>query len=157
VLWEIGRFISGVSDPHLVVKKALLRDEETSGVLEMFDKNDYRGAFLRCKLLADLGNPIAQNNLGVFFETGTGTERNDGEAERYYRMAAEHEVADAQFNLSAILCAEILAEQCTAPHDQKEAKLTEGLHWAKKAREAGQPAAKAAERKIAASLRNGRY
>jgi hypothetical protein len=43
--------------------------------------------------------PIAQSNLGVSYEHGTGVVQNPAEAVRWYRLAADQGYAHAQYNL----------------------------------------------------------
>ena len=51
------------------------------------------------RALAEQGNAVAQNNLGVRYDNGRGVPEDDAEAVRWYRLAADQEYAIAQFNL----------------------------------------------------------
>jgi hypothetical protein len=57
------------------------------------------------KAQADNGNVVAQSNLGVCYDNGTGVERNEQESVRWYRLDSDQGDIDAQFNLG--LCYEI--------------------------------------------------
>lgn len=48
---------------------------------------------------AEEGHPVAQYNLGYFYETGNGVPKDLKEAIKWYRMAAEQKLAPAQNNL----------------------------------------------------------
>ncbi len=69
------------------------------------------------------GDPAAQNKVGSYSKIGIGTERNDREAARWYRAAAEQGYAEAQFNLG-----EMYEEGRGVKLD-----LAEALDWYRKA------------------------
>lgn len=50
--------------------------------------------------LAEQGNAKIQNKLGYLYETGSGLEKNEEEAVKWYKKAAEQGYAKAQFNLA---------------------------------------------------------
>jgi TPR repeat protein len=60
-------------------------------------------AFEDAAVLADLGSPKSQYNLGVFYENGIGVEKNKVRAVSWYRKAAQNGVAEAQYNLACHL------------------------------------------------------
>ena len=62
-------------------------------------KQDYREAARWYRKAADLGDPIAQYNLGVMYRSGQGVPQNSSEAARWYQKAAEQGDPDAQKNL----------------------------------------------------------
>jgi len=62
-------------------------------------KQDYREAARWYRKAADLGDPIAQYNLGVMCRSGQGVPQNNSEAARWYQKAAEQGDPDAQKNL----------------------------------------------------------
>src|ERR1700692_2745247 len=64
-----------------------------------FELGDYPTALKELLPLAKLGNADAQYSLGVMYGNGQGVPRNEKEAARWYRLAAEQGDADAQFNL----------------------------------------------------------
>ena len=49
--------------------------------------------------LAEQGDALAQNNLGVAYANGDGVAENDAEAVKWYRKAADQGEAMAQLNL----------------------------------------------------------
>jgi TPR repeat protein len=51
------------------------------------------------RLLAELGDPAAQHNMGVMHESGEGVPQDDKEAVRWYRLSAAQGAAYAQTNL----------------------------------------------------------
>ena len=57
---------------------------------------------------AQSGNAAAQTNLGIMYEAGIGTETSDSQAEYWYRRAAEAGLRDGQYQLGAILAADML-------------------------------------------------
>ena len=48
---------------------------------------------------AEMGEPMAQFNLGCCYRDGTGVKQDYGKMHEYYRLAVEKGNADAQFNL----------------------------------------------------------
>jgi TPR repeat protein len=59
----------------------------------------FEEAATHCRLAAEQGNPVAQNNLGVMYAAGEGVEKSDREAFVWYRKAAEQGIALTQNNL----------------------------------------------------------
>ncbi len=59
----------------------------------------YHGALTRWLPLANAGNDKAQYMLGVMYENGTGVPKDEAEAVRWYRRAADQGNALAQRNL----------------------------------------------------------
>jgi TPR repeat protein len=55
--------------------------------------------FESLKALAEKEDAKAQTNLGLMYETGEGVEKDDKEAVKWYRKAAEQGEHAAQFNL----------------------------------------------------------
>ena len=53
-------------------------------------KKDYKTAFNYYLQAAELGNAIAQNNLGLCYEKGRGVKKNKQEALKWYEKAAEN-------------------------------------------------------------------
>lgn len=66
------------------------------------DLNDPFAAFSLWKELADLGNPTAQYNLGVFYLKGTGTSKNREKAKACFSRALTDGVKEAQSCLDLI-------------------------------------------------------
>ena len=63
------------------------------------NSGDYATAFRELLPYAKQGNAGAQYTLGVMYENGDGVPRDDVEAVKWYRKAAEQEFAEAQHNL----------------------------------------------------------
>ena len=57
----------------------------------------------RAKQAAEQGDPRAQNSFGLIFASGRGVPRNDAEASKWFRRAAQQGMAEAQFNLGNML------------------------------------------------------
>lgn len=65
-----------------------------------FDKGDWSGAFREWRHLAENGDPRAQTNIGILYETGQGVPPNFDEAERWLNEAAKQGFAPAQRKLA---------------------------------------------------------
>ena len=52
--------------------------------------------------LAEEGNVIAQNRLGLFYKVGRGVPQNYGQAKRWFEEAAKQGLAEAQINLGTL-------------------------------------------------------
>ena len=63
---------------------------------------DFATALKEWKPLAEEGNAVAQNNLGLMYHNGWGVPQDYKEAARLYRLAAEQGYADAQGNLGVM-------------------------------------------------------
>ena len=63
---------------------------------------DFATALKEWKPLAEEGNAVAQNNLGLMYQNGWGVPQDYKEAVYWYRLAAEQEHAKAQFNLGVM-------------------------------------------------------
>ena len=66
---------------------------------------DSRTAFRLYQAAAAAGDPVAQSNLGIFYQNGQGTRRDDREAVRLYQLAADQGYPPAQDNLGLMLVA----------------------------------------------------
>ncbi len=62
-------------------------------------RGDYATALKEWRPLAEQGNAIAQNNLGLMYNNGEGVPQDYEEALRWYRLAAAQGNAIAQNNL----------------------------------------------------------
>ena len=58
---------------------------------------DHRRAFLHWELSASAGHERAQFNIGYMYAKGQGVKRDDAEAARWFRKAANQGLASAQF------------------------------------------------------------
>ena len=84
----------------LVFSGAVQSDEAAGNSVEAAESSSDHDAI---RILADQGDANAQLNLGDNFYFGQGVEQNFAEAARWYRMAAEQGLADAQFRLGLIV------------------------------------------------------
>ena len=66
---------------------------------EAYGRGDFATAFQRLRPLAEHGDAIAQDNLGVMHDAGQGVPQDYTEAAEWYRLAAEQGYAGAKFNL----------------------------------------------------------
>lgn len=57
--------------------------------------------FRETKLLAEQGNATAQHNLGYMYDFGEGVPKNDAEAVKWYRLAAEQGEVFSQARLDS--------------------------------------------------------
>lgn len=74
-----------------------------AGAAVAADKEGTRPAgFADTKVSAEKGNPVAQNNLGVMFATGSGVTQDYKAAAKWYERAAEQGYAVAQHNLGGL-------------------------------------------------------
>ena len=70
--------------------------------LTAFQSGDFATALKEWKPLAEEGNAVAQNNLGLMYHNGWGVPQDYKEAARLYRLAAGQEHAKAQYNLGVM-------------------------------------------------------
>jgi TPR repeat protein len=70
--------------------------------LAAYRKKDFATALSEWRPLAIFGNARAQFTLGTMYETGSGVTRNDREAVKWFRFAADQGRADAQNNLGVM-------------------------------------------------------
>ena len=63
---------------------------------------DFATALKEWKPLAEEGNAVAQNNLGLMYHNGWGVPHDYKEAVYWYQLAAEQEHAKAQYNLGVM-------------------------------------------------------
>lgn len=68
-----------------------------------YNIKDYIKAFQEFSLLAEQGDAVAQNNLGIMYGSGRGVAKNEKLAALWYRKAAEQNDAQAQYNLGVML------------------------------------------------------
>jgi TPR repeat protein len=66
---------------------------------DAYISGDYATALKEFRPLADQGDAVAQNKLGLMYENGEGVTQDYAEAVKWYRKAAEQGFAWAQFNL----------------------------------------------------------
>ena len=66
---------------------------------EAYKNNDYKTAYLIWSKLAEEGDSIAQNSLGVLFQKGQGVEKNYFESYKWFKTSAEDGYTPAQVSL----------------------------------------------------------
>ncbi|WP_051940815.1 tetratricopeptide repeat protein [Stenoxybacter acetivorans] len=64
-----------------------------------YQHQDYAAALREWQLLAEQGDAIAQNNLGVMYDKGQGVAQDDQATAKWFRLAAEHGNVSAQYFL----------------------------------------------------------
>ena len=67
--------------------------------IEAFNLRNYETAYAEWLPLAQQGDPSAQYNLGLLYHYGLGLRRDEGEAAKWYGLAAEQGDPDAQFQI----------------------------------------------------------
>ncbi len=67
--------------------------------IEAPERGDYQAALKEILSLAEQGDAVAQNKLGVMYDNGEGVLADDQEAVRWYRLATDQGDATAQRNL----------------------------------------------------------
>lgn len=73
------------------------------GLSKMYlDQENYEKAFIFSEKAAELGNPEAQYNLGVFFEQGVYVKKDKKQAEYWYEKAAKQGHINAINNLNIL-------------------------------------------------------
>ena len=92
-----------------------------------YKRGDYATALREWGPLAEQGNAIAQNNLGLMYGQGRGVPHDDARAVKWYRKAAEQGNATAQHNLGLMY-----DDGQGVPQDYAEA-----VKWYRKAAEQG--------------------
>jgi TPR repeat protein len=70
--------------------------------LPAYQRADYEKAFRGFAALAEKGQPQAQNYLGFMYEYGQCVAQDINAAVEYYKMAADQNDKDAQFNLGRL-------------------------------------------------------
>ena len=67
-----------------------------------YQSGDYNQAFKLFQPLAQQGDALAQNNLGVMYENGQGVAQNHQQAFTWFQRAANQGDDDAQYNLGVM-------------------------------------------------------
>jgi len=91
-----------------------------------FEKGEYTAAMKEFKVLADDGNPTAQNYLGRIYSEGRGIPKNISEAVKWYRRAARQGNAESQYQLGSFYSSGMVVPMFQAP-EQKKTRLIENL------------------------------
>jgi len=97
-----------------------------------YDKGNYKSALRGLLPLAEQGDTRAQSTLGLLYYRGSkDVPRNEAEAAKWFRLAAQHGDATAQFNLGVMY-----SEGQGVPQDHAKA-----VHFYRLAAEQGNPQA----------------
>ena len=94
---------AGPDDCPKWMRSFLVIHPSLDNAFKAFDRGDCHLALKRFQAKAERGNVAAQHNVGVVFDAGLGVDGSDQVAEKWYRMAAEQGLLDAQYNLAVIL------------------------------------------------------
>jgi TPR repeat protein len=118
------------ADAHSATRDYLIEKPEFYDALLEFDQKNYSAAFDILMDLADKGDAAAQYNLGIFCEIGMGVPvRRDEPAELCYRYAAEQGLPESQFQLAAILAADVMADEDSYRVEEAEERFIEAYMW----------------------------
>jgi hypothetical protein len=115
----------------MVLSSPRVRRAGFEQAMRAFMRADYVRAARALMPLAQDDDPRAQTNLGFLYASGCGVTRDDADAVRWYRRAAEQGYAPAQFNL-----AHMFADGRGCPQSQEQA-----LGWYRKAAQRSFPPA----------------
>ena len=69
---------------------------------EAYDRGDFPTALRLFRSLADQGNAVAQQRVGLIYESGQSVQRDYAEAVKWYRRAADQSSASAQWLLASM-------------------------------------------------------
>jgi TPR repeat protein len=97
------------SQPTQVGRTSILAADAWQRGKAAYDRRDYMKAFREWLPLAQQGNAFAQHYLGVLYAEGLGVTKDEGEAVRWYRLAAAQGFIQAYYNLG------IMGFQALAP------------------------------------------
>ncbi len=95
---ELGLLAAGGIIGLIIIVWAMVPSDFDRGNTA-YNRGEYDVAMEKWRPLADKGDTIAQNNIGIMYERGQGVERNDVEAAKWYQRAAAKGHAAAQNNL----------------------------------------------------------
>jgi TPR repeat protein len=90
------------ADPK--IKEAETKKDDNEVAVKLREEADllFKEAVSWFRKSSDQGNAQAQLNLGLMYQKGVGTEKNDLEAVSWYRKSADQGNSDAQLNLGAM-------------------------------------------------------
>ena len=69
---------------------------------EAYDRGDFQTALRLFRSVADQGNTVAQQRVGLMYESGQSVQRDYAEAVKWYRRAADQSSASAQWLLASM-------------------------------------------------------
>jgi hypothetical protein len=121
--------ILSLFNPHYIVRNNLIYDSNLKQAFNAFDKKDYSSAFDMFLKEAENGNPAAQYNTGLCYESNSGVFPNDQAAEEWYRKASEQGLGKAQYSLCSILAAGIMVDQDNRSKENQNIRMIEAFMW----------------------------
>lgn len=71
--------------------------------LAAYARGQFDKAFALLKPLADAGNPLAQNQVGLMYAKGQGAKRDDAAAVQWFRKSAQQDNDKAKANLAFMI------------------------------------------------------
>lgn len=104
-----GALIAPAARPSAPGTPARKAEEKTEDrpifqeAMRAYQRGDYATALQLLLPLAEQGNPLAQNNLGVMYDKGYGVAQDEAAAAKWYRKAAGLGNTKAQFSLGVML------------------------------------------------------
>lgn len=87
-----------ILDNNTKIKKSVDEELWIMGK-ECLKSKDYENAYYYFYKSAEMGNPKAQNDLGLLYKYGKGVEKSLKKSVEYFKKAADQEYEDAQYNL----------------------------------------------------------
>ncbi len=149
ILYSVVSKLAKFADPHAVVRNNLIESAELEAAFKAFDDRNVVKALQIFRDFGEKDDPAAQHNLGVLYETATGVlSRQDDLAEEWYRKAADQGLAEAQYNLAAILVADAMAGQAGHSASEQHERFVEGYMWLILANARSHPLATASLRRL---------
>ena len=100
--------------------------------LKAFKSHDYKTALVVFTPLAEQGDALAQNFMGMIYEFGKG---DDTAAAKWYKLGAEQGLAEAQSNLGIMYYSNVWSRRDSVSSDPANYKLA--LKWFTLAAEQG--------------------
>lgn len=120
----------------VLIKQFLICDGVLASGCEAFTRGAFSQAYIVFTAAAANGEVAAQNNLGMLYESGAGTPRDDNEAARLYLEAAEAGLPVAQYNFAMLTAAKHVTG-ITASQPERDTDLATAYMWLTFASEQG--------------------
>lgn len=87
---------------HVIFILLLIACTDSNDPKILFDQGEYEKSFPLWATLANQGDSLAQNYIGIQYYLGLGTERNYKQAKEWFEKSATQGFADAQYNLGVM-------------------------------------------------------
>lgn len=133
-----------------IIREFLVCEGQLAGGCERFSEGKFAQAYAMFADPGQAGDPAAQNNVGVLYETGAGLPESKEDALIWYGRAAQQGLPMAQYNLGALLAADHLLG--TANPDRMEIDLVTAYQCFTLAERQGLAIARDAKRELAQHL-----